>query len=147
MTHTKNTENTLPSKKAWTGNRILNLFLNIALIGLIVWYGYKYHGLLYPTTRVSDENKARIIMYSTKWCPYCIEARAMFAKNGIAYYDYNIDSSKDGKEQFFELGGRGVPLFLIDNKVIHGLQKSRIADLLNKGKKISPIKKTNKLSN
>ncbi len=135
MFNTQNTEPTHQNKKAWTGNRILNLFLNIALIGLLIWYGYKYHGLLYPTTRVSDESKASVIMYSTKWCPYCIEARAMFAKNGVAYYDYNIDKSKDGQNQFIKLGGRGVPLFLINNKVVHGLRKSRITQLLEKNKK------------
>ncbi len=114
----------------WTGNRIFNLFLNTALVVMLAWYGYKYHGLLYPSTRVAEESKAKVIMYSTKWCPFCIEARAMFAKKGIPYFDYDIDKSTDGRDQFINLGGRGVPLFIIKKDVIHGLQKKRINRLL-----------------
>lgn len=80
---------------------------------------------------MAEENKAKVIMYSTKWCPFCIEARAIFAKKGIPYYDYDIDKSNDGRNQFINLGGRGVPLFIIKKEVIHGLQKARINRLLN----------------
>ena len=111
-------------------SRIFNTVLNAALIGLIIWYGYRYHGLLYPSSRVSDINKAQVIMYSTKWCPFCIEARGFFSKNKIAYYDYDINESKDGEIQFRRLGGKGVPLFIIKNSVIHGLSRSKISKIL-----------------
>jgi len=118
-------------------SRIFNILLNTALIGLIAWfgliawYGYRYHGLLYPSSRVNDTNKAQVIMYSTKWCPFCIEARGFFSKNKISYYDYNIDESKDGRTQFNRLNGRAVPLLIVKDTVMHGLQRKRIRKLLN----------------
>ena len=110
--------------------RWFNILLNGALIGLLIWYAWNYYGLLYPSTRVDKEAKASVIMYSTKWCPYCLQARAYFAKNKIPYYEYDINQSEDGLDQFLKLGGKGVPLFLLNGKVIHGLRKDRLAETL-----------------
>jgi len=130
MTHSSST---LPDSKPEKSSisKAFNLLLNLTLIFLIGWYAYKYHGLLYASTEVKDETKAQVIMYSTKWCPYCIQARAFFAKNGIPYYDYNVNDGGQGEKQFTNLGGGPVPQFIIKKQLIRGLQTKRLTRLLN----------------
>jgi len=128
MTDTKPDSATAKNKSR---RKPLDIFLNTALVLMLGWYGYTYHGLLYASTEVKKESNAQVIMYSTKWCPSCIQARAFFAKNKIPYRSYDINESEEYKNQLINLGGRGVPLFIIKNKVIHGLRKERLAKLLN----------------
>lgn len=121
------TENT--GKKS---GRTLDRVLNWLLIGMLLYFAYRYAGLLYPSTRVASPEKAQVVMYATKWCPFCIEARAFFARNGINYFEYNIDKSTTGRRQFIALGGQGVPLFKIGNKTVSGMQRQRLRRLLLK---------------
>jgi glutaredoxin len=61
-----------------------------------------------------------ITMYSTDWCPHCKNARNYFAANAIRYREVNVESSESGRKEFEELGGGGVPLILIGQKVMRG---------------------------
>lgn len=61
-----------------------------------------------------------VILYSTDWCGYCKKTRTLLEAHGIDYYEYDIDKSIEGREQYTRLGGNGVPVMLIDNEVIKG---------------------------
>lgn len=100
--------------------------LNILLIGLLIYYVYRYAGLLLPSSKVDNPVQATAIMYSTRWCPFCAEARGFFALHQISYYEYDINQSEQGRNEFIALGGQGVPLIKIGKTVIHGMQRSKI---------------------
>jgi glutaredoxin len=71
-----------------------------------------------------------VVMFSTTTCPYCAKTRALFAKAGVAYVDYTIDTSAQAKEEFERLGGGGVPLIYIGDRRIHGFREDAIRDAL-----------------
>lgn len=61
-----------------------------------------------------------IVMYATTRCGYCARARRYFAANDIPYSELDIDNSKPAHIAWKRLGGQGVPLFVINDKVSSG---------------------------
>lgn len=64
-----------------------------------------------------------VVMYATSWCPYCAQARAYFAKNGIAYVEHDVEASAAAHAEFRRLGGRGVPLIFVGEERIDGFNE------------------------
>jgi len=63
-----------------------------------------------------------IVMYATATCPYCAKARTYMAARGIPYEERDADAS----QEFQQLGGRGVPLFVIGSEVLHGFSPAAL---------------------
>lgn len=61
-----------------------------------------------------------VTMYSTDWCPHCKNAKRYFAANGIRYREVNVEASESGRKEYEALGGGGVPIILIGEKVMRG---------------------------
>jgi glutaredoxin len=50
-------------------------------------------------------------------------------ENNIPYFEYDIDESQEGREQYMALGGNGVPLLQIGGSVVKGYDPSEILRL------------------
>jgi mycoredoxin len=102
------------------------------LIIIFIFYTYQEWGFIYrtlnPPPDYGDLHDGKVILYSTVWCTYCAKTRAFLEKNDIAYYDYDIEQSKEGKRQYDSLGGRGVPVLLINGQVVRGFRPLQIMD-------------------
>ncbi len=83
-------------------------------------------GYLNPPPDYSKRHEEQVVMYATDWCPYCEKAREFMKDNGIAYHEYDIEKSREGREQYDSLGGNGVPLMVVNGNVIHGFSAGRI---------------------
>lgn len=81
------------------------------------------------STGAKNKNSGRVIMYSTSWCGYCKKARRHFKKNGIAFQEYDIETSSSAHRRFKELGGNGVPLIVIGDKTMSGFSADRFDSL------------------
>jgi glutaredoxin 3 len=81
---------------------------------------------------------ARVKVYSTRWCGYCVRAKALLQSRGIEYEEVLMDADPGFRQHVFELSGRTtVPLITIDGEPIggyaelHALDSSgRLRDLL-----------------
>jgi glutaredoxin 3 len=63
----------------------------------------------------------RIQMYTTKWCGYCVRAKALLDGKRLEYEEIHLDDDESFRQRLFDLtGGRTVPQILIDGKVIGG---------------------------
>ena len=62
----------------------------------------------------------KVIMYSAEWCGVCTRARRYFNANNIPFTEYDIDKSTKGRREYKKLGGRGVPLILVDKHRLNG---------------------------
>ncbi len=60
-----------------------------------------------------------IILLSRPGCSFCVKAKRFLDARGSEYREYNVNSGK-GKTLFKQNGGRGVPIVIIDGKVIKG---------------------------
>lgn len=81
---------------------------------------------------------AKIIMYSTRFCPYCMRARSLLDSKGAAYTDIAVDSSPELRREMTERSGRHtVPQIWIGERHIGGFddlarleQQGRLDEIL-----------------
>ena len=71
-----------------------------------------------------------VVMYATAWCPYCAQARAYFARAGIAYVEHDVEQSASANAEFKRLGGRGVPLIVVGSEKLNGFSEQGFEHLL-----------------
>lgn len=75
-------------------------------------------------------NKSPVIMYSTRWCPYCKKAREYFKRHQFSYVEYDIEASATNLENFRALNGNGVPLILVGDRRMQGFTPQSFEALL-----------------
>jgi glutaredoxin 3 len=64
---------------------------------------------------------ARIQMYTTRWCGYCVRAKALLQSRGLEYEEIQMDEDPAFRQKLFDLtGGWTVPQILIDREPIGG---------------------------
>ena len=64
---------------------------------------------------------ARIRVYSTRWCGYCVRAKTLLENRGIEYEEISLDNDPAFRQKLFDLtGGWTVPQILIDGRPIGG---------------------------
>ena len=75
-----------------------------------------------------------VVMFSSRFCPYCRQARILFAQQNIRYCEYNVNASPENQQEFVNLGGLGVPLIMIGDEVFYGFNEAIItAELERQG--------------
>jgi glutaredoxin 3 len=63
----------------------------------------------------------RIRIYTTRWCGYCVRAKALLDSRGYAYEEVNLDGDPAFRTTLQDLtGGWTVPQILIDDRPIGG---------------------------
>lgn len=75
------------------------------------------------------KSQTAIVMYATRWCPYCAKARAYFKSKNIAYTEYDIETSASAKQAYDKLGGKGVPVILLGSNRLDGFNVERFETL------------------
>jgi glutaredoxin len=78
------------------------------------------------------KSKPEVIMLSTRWCPYCYQARRYLTDNNISYCEYDIEASAKGEKLFNDVNGQVIPVLLIDKYTMSGFDESRLENLLHK---------------
>lgn len=101
------------------------IVLCIALLALFQNWG-RINNFFNPAPPISANTDVQVVMYSTDWCGYCKQARSLFKSASIAYREYDIETSAEGLKQYQALGGRGVPLIIINGKLLRGFNKRQI---------------------
>ena len=87
-----------------------------------------------------------IVMYSSGWCPYCVRARALLERKGLAYREIKIDEDPAERDAMLARSGvrRTVPqIFVGDHHVggfdeLYALDKAGKLDELISTKDTSP---------
>lgn len=70
------------------------------------------------------------VLYGTEWCGYCARTRKFFRENNIVFREYDIEKSTEGHAQYEQLGGNGVPVVVIADRVIHGYDEETLREAL-----------------
>jgi len=83
-----------------------------------------------PPPPITVPEGFQAVLYATEWCGYCAKTRAFFKENNIAFREYDIEKSDDGKAQYDRLGGNGVPVVMIADEVIHGFDEAAMRSAL-----------------
>ncbi len=83
---------------------------------------------------------ARILMYTTAICPYCVNAKKLFAQKGMVVEEIRVDQNPELRHQMMEKSGqRTVPQIWIDDYHVGGFtdllaleKKGQLDSLLQK---------------
>ncbi|MEC4749495.1 glutaredoxin 3 [Methylomicrobium sp. Wu6] len=74
----------------------------------------------------------KIIIYTTKICPYCIMAKRLLDRKGVSYTEINVDADPDQREEMMRKSKRRtVPQIFIDDRHIGGFDDLYALDQLN----------------
>ena len=64
---------------------------------------------------------ATIQMYTTRWCAYCVRAKALLESRGLEFEEILLDGDSAYRQRLLELtGGWTVPQIVIDGRPIGG---------------------------
>jgi glutaredoxin 3 len=65
-----------------------------------------------------------IQMYTTRWCGFCVRAKALLASLGLEYEEIPVDDEPGFREKLLTLtGGFTVPQIVVDGRPIGGYQE------------------------
>jgi glutaredoxin 3 len=63
----------------------------------------------------------RIQLYTTRWCGYCVHAKALLESRGLEFEEVNLDDDPAFRQRIHDLTGNWtVPQILIDDQPIGG---------------------------
>lgn len=75
---------------------------------------------------------AKIKIYSTPTCTYCVILKNYLKEKGVEYEEVDVSIDLDAQKEMIEKSGQmGVPVSVIGEEVIIGFDRARIASLLN----------------
>ena len=64
---------------------------------------------------------AKVIIYSTTYCPYCVRAKALFDRKGVVYTEIFVDADDAKREEMISKSQRmTVPQIFINDQHIGG---------------------------
>lgn len=66
------------------------------------------------------DRSPEVVLYSAQWCGYCRKARTYFKRQGIAFKEYDVETSDRGRRDYRALEARGVPVILIGEQRMNG---------------------------
>ena len=75
--------------------------------------------------------KHHVSIYSTPTCHFCQMAKEFFAEHAIEYTNYDVSKDMAKRQEMFHLTSQlGVPVIMIDNDIVIGFDRKKIAELL-----------------
>lgn len=74
---------------------------------------------------------AKVVIYTSPTCPWCIKTKAFFKEQNIKYSEKNIvESEAIAQEAIKKSGQIGVPVILVDDEVIVGFDQPALKKAL-----------------
>lgn len=107
-----------------------NLFFLLIAAGVFLNWG-KIRDELSPPPDFSSQHPEGVVLYATEWCGYCRKTREFFKQHKIAFVEYDIEKSAEGRAQYNQLNGSGIPLVVIRGEVIRGYDPGSFKNALD----------------
>jgi glutaredoxin-like YruB-family protein len=72
-----------------------------------------------------------VTIYSTPTCHFCQMAKDFFKEKGIKYTEYNVLTDLEKRQEMVDKSGQlGVPVIVIDGKVLVEFDQAEVSSLL-----------------
>ena len=72
---------------------------------------------------------ATVKVYTTRYCPYCVRAKALLKHKGVAFQEIDVSGDDALRDEVVRLSGRRtVPQIFIDGKAIGGFEELKAMD-------------------
>ncbi len=115
------------------------LILAVGLgIGLGVKQGWAWYNAAPPYIQTDTSahfvnTSAKVVVYSTEWCPYCKKTRDYLTANNIAFVERDIEKGDAHIDSLYaSIGAQGIPQVVIGDKIITGFNLAVLQPELKK---------------
>lgn len=72
----------------------------------------------------------RVVIYATRYCPYCMRARSLLDEKGVDYDEVRVDADwEKRREMEVKSRRRTVPQIFVDGRHVGGYDELRALDL------------------
>jgi len=79
-----------------------------------------------------DYKMAKVTVYSTESCPWCVKAKDFLKEKNVEFEDKNVAEDEAARNEMAEKSGQmSVPVLDIDGTVIVGFDQTAIEKALN----------------
>ena len=77
-----------------------------------------------------DRSVAKVEIYTTSYCPFCIRAKSLLTRKGIGFNEIDVTDDDALREKMIELSGgrRTVPEIFINGKIVGGYDELSTLD-------------------
>ncbi|MCM8771411.1 MAG: glutathione S-transferase N-terminal domain-containing protein [Candidatus Omnitrophica bacterium] len=73
----------------------------------------------------------KVKVYSTPTCPWCMRAKQYLEAKGISYENVDVSSDEKAQEEMIRVSGQmGVPVIVVDDRVVVGFDRAKLDELL-----------------
>lgn len=74
---------------------------------------------------------AKVTIYTTPTCPYCVMAKEFFKEKKVEFEEVNVAADQEKAKEMVEKSGQmSVPVITIDDEVIVGFDKEKVEKAL-----------------
>ena len=78
---------------------------------------------------------AKVKIYSTKTCTYCIQAKEFLKEEGVPFENIDVSEDKEAQKEMIEKSNQmGVPVIDVDGKILIGFDREALEEALEKRK-------------
>jgi glutaredoxin len=71
-----------------------------------------------------------VIVYSTGWCPMCEHLRQCLRRHHVPFEERDVEGSPRAEAEWWALEGTGVPVTLVGQRVVYGLDLEALQEAL-----------------
>ena len=72
---------------------------------------------------------AKVVMYTTQYCPYCVRAKALLQHKGVSFEEIDVSADEVLREKMVAASGRRtVPQIFINDAPIGGFEELRVLE-------------------
>jgi mycoredoxin len=100
----------------------------VVLVAGLVWNKKREIERADPRRQTGESG---IVMLGAEWCGYCQRLKAALDEAKVSYTELDVEDGGAGYDAFAALGGRGVPVTVIGQEVVHGYDAERLDELLS----------------
>lgn len=102
----------------------------LGILGLLVILLVADRGAAWYFDPRSGNEPGHIILYSTDWCSVCARLRECLLRHNVPFEERDVEKSPRAGAEWWALGGAGVPVTLVGERVVHGLRQEELQEAL-----------------
>lgn len=96
----------------------------------MIWNLEDFLPSLYNKNMDTQQTK-KVEIYSTPFCAYCKMAKEYFKNNSVDYTEYDVAKDAQKRQELVDRTHQfGVPVIVIDGKIVVGFDRPKINELL-----------------
>ncbi|MDH6372428.1 NrdH-redoxin [Paenibacillus sp. VTT E-133280] len=73
----------------------------------------------------------KVIVYTSTNCPHCRQVKSFLSEKGVSYEERNVEQSDDFAQQVWDMGVRAIPVTVIGEHKIVGMNKTQFDKALS----------------